>query len=54
MRAPIVHDDREALESLQSLVDTKAGASTGVTIIKDVELGLVETYASAIRQALYD
>ena len=50
---PTVHDAKEALQNLWSLVAAEAGAGTAATTIKDVESGSVETYWSA-RQALDD
>ena len=49
---PTVRDAWEALQHVRRLTHTDSGSSTGATTIRVVEPGSVDTYTSALRQAL--
>ena len=50
--APTVRDAWEALQHVRRLTHTDLGSSTGATAIRVMEPGSVDTYTSALRQAL--
>ena len=50
--APTVRDAWEALQHVRRLTHTDSGSSTGATAIRVMEPGSVDTYTSALRQAL--